>query len=66
MKKYTKEEIKARFTSIHAWELPKETGAIAPPYVWTNKDMVCESALANVWQTTCSPLVLLTTGPHPH
>lgn len=40
MKKYTKEEVRHRFTSVHAWELPKQTGAVAPPDVWTNKDMV--------------------------
>ncbi|KAI0102669.1 hypothetical protein GGR51DRAFT_562355 [Nemania sp. FL0031] len=32
-------EIKRRCTSLHAWELPKQTGALAPAHVWTNKDM---------------------------
>jgi hypothetical protein len=34
MVKFSKEGAKRRFTSIHAWELPKETGALAPPHVW--------------------------------
>ncbi|KAK5635598.1 hypothetical protein RRF57_011310 [Xylaria bambusicola] len=24
---------------LHSWELPKQTGALAPSHVWTNKDM---------------------------
>ncbi|KAI1149790.1 NCS1 nucleoside transporter [Nemania diffusa] len=32
-------EIKRKCTSLHAWELPKQTGALAPAHVWTNKDM---------------------------
>ncbi|CAK7268594.1 hypothetical protein SEPCBS119000_003140 [Sporothrix epigloea] len=39
MKKPTASSVKARFTSVSAWELPKEDSAIAPPEVWTNKDM---------------------------
>lgn len=31
--------LKARLTSIHAWELPKQDSALAPDYVYTNKDM---------------------------
>ncbi|EMC95728.1 hypothetical protein BAUCODRAFT_71084 [Baudoinia panamericana UAMH 10762] len=33
------ETIKQRCTSIKAWELPKQESALAPDYVWTNKDM---------------------------
>ncbi|KAI2638421.1 NCS1 nucleoside transporter [Xylaria nigripes] len=32
-------EIKQRCTSLRAWEIPKQTGALAPPHVWTNRDM---------------------------
>ncbi|KAF2770450.1 uridine permease-like protein Fui1 [Teratosphaeria nubilosa] len=41
MSKYipSKQTIKERCTSIHAWELPKQSSALAPAYVWTNKDM---------------------------
>ncbi|CAK7566565.1 MAG: hypothetical protein SEPTF4163_004512 [Sporothrix epigloea] len=39
MKKPTASGVKAKFTSVSAWELPKEDSAIAPPGVWTNKDM---------------------------
>lgn len=34
MKRPSKTELKRRFTSIHAWELPKQSSAVAPPYVW--------------------------------
>ncbi|KUI55743.1 hypothetical protein VP1G_03144 [Cytospora mali] len=34
-----KEGVKRRFTSAHAWELPRESSAIAPDYVRTNRDM---------------------------
>lgn len=33
------DDVKRRFTSLHSWELPKQTGAVAPDYVWTNHDM---------------------------
>ncbi|KAI1324650.1 permease for cytosine/purines, uracil, thiamine, allantoin-domain-containing protein [Xylariaceae sp. FL0255] len=36
---WTANNIKHRFTSLHAWQLPKQTGALAPPHVWTNRDM---------------------------
>lgn len=36
---YSKETIKARCTSLKAWELPKQESALAPPDVWTNADM---------------------------
>jgi nucleobase:cation symporter-1, NCS1 family len=35
----SKQTIKERCTSIKAWELPKQDSALAPDYVWTNKDM---------------------------
>lgn len=35
----SKEKIVARCTSLSAWELPKETSALAPDHVWSNKDM---------------------------
>jgi nucleobase:cation symporter-1, NCS1 family len=31
--------VKARATSLKAWELPKQESALAPPDVWTNADM---------------------------
>ena len=31
--------IKERCTSVRSWELPKQDSALAPDYVWTNKDM---------------------------
>ncbi|CAK7265786.1 hypothetical protein SEPCBS57363_001762 [Sporothrix epigloea] len=39
MKKPSAAGVKAKLTSVSAWELPKESSAIAPPEVWTNKDM---------------------------
>lgn len=35
----SRQQIKDRFTKLSAWELPKQTSAIAPKHVWTNKDM---------------------------
>ncbi|KAI1823289.1 NCS1 nucleoside transporter [Xylaria intraflava] len=32
-------EIRRRCTSLHSWELPKQPSTLAPPHVWTNKDM---------------------------
>lgn len=34
IKKPSGAEIKRRFTSARAWELPKQGGALAPEYVW--------------------------------
>ena len=31
--------VKQRCTTVKAWELPKQESALAPPEVWTNKDM---------------------------
>ncbi|CAK7205221.1 hypothetical protein SEUCBS139899_007988 [Sporothrix eucalyptigena] len=39
MKKPSAAGIKAKLTSVSAWELPKDSSAIAPPDVWTNHDM---------------------------
>ncbi|TGJ87573.1 hypothetical protein E0Z10_g1224 [Xylaria hypoxylon] len=39
MKKPSASEIKRRCTSLQSWEIPKQTGALAPAHVWTNKDM---------------------------
>ncbi|KAH9845826.1 Permease for cytosine/purines, uracil, thiamine, allantoin [Teratosphaeria destructans] len=41
MSKYipSKQTIKKTCTSVRAWELPKQSSALAPDYVWTNKDM---------------------------
>ncbi len=39
MKKPSSENVKKRFTSLSAWELPRQSSTIAPPYVWTNRDM---------------------------
>jgi len=33
------QQIKARCTSVKAWELPKQKSALAPDHVWTNEDM---------------------------
>ncbi len=52
MKKPSAEGIKKRLTSIHAWELPRQTSAIAPPDVWTNRDMdvtVPEDQTWTIW-----------------
>lgn len=36
---FSKQTIKERYTSVKAWQLPKQESALAPEYVWTNKDM---------------------------
>ncbi|EME80753.1 uncharacterized protein MYCFIDRAFT_87514 [Pseudocercospora fijiensis CIRAD86] len=35
----SKQTLRARCTSVRSWELPKQNSAVAPDYVWTNKDM---------------------------
>ncbi|ATZ46517.1 hypothetical protein BCIN_01g10990 [Botrytis cinerea B05.10] len=35
----TGKQIKERFTTVKAWELPKQKSALAPEHVWTNEDM---------------------------
>jgi len=40
MKRFpSKQAVKASFTSVKAWELPKHDSTLAPEEVWTNKDM---------------------------
>ncbi|KAK6829715.1 permease [Apiospora arundinis] len=39
MKRPSAAELRRRCTSLHAWEIPKQTGALAPEHVWTNRDM---------------------------
>ncbi|KAH8160366.1 hypothetical protein CIB48_g7878 [Xylaria polymorpha] len=39
MKRPSASDIKRRCISLHSWEIPKQTGALAPAHVWTNKDM---------------------------
>jgi cytosine/uracil/thiamine/allantoin permease len=35
----TARQVKDRFTTVSAWQLPKQRSALAPEYVWTNEDM---------------------------
>ncbi|MCJ1353488.1 MAG: hypothetical protein MMC33_003474 [Icmadophila ericetorum] len=35
----SKQTVRERCTSLKSWELPKQESALAPPDVWTNKDM---------------------------
>ncbi|CAK7224800.1 hypothetical protein SBRCBS47491_005676 [Sporothrix bragantina] len=35
----SKATVKARCTSLSAWELPKESSAVAPDHIWSNRDM---------------------------
>ncbi|KAK5137135.1 hypothetical protein LTR08_000640 [Meristemomyces frigidus] len=35
----SRDTIRQRCTTLKAWELPKSDSALAPDYVWTNKDM---------------------------
>lgn len=35
----SKQQLRARCTTVSAWQLPKQTSAVAPDYVWTNEDM---------------------------
>ncbi|KIH91075.1 cytosine-purine permease [Sporothrix brasiliensis 5110] len=49
MKTPSSSAFKARFTSLSAWELPKEDSAIAPPDVWTNRDMDPTPASDQTW-----------------
>lgn len=44
-------EWKRRFTSLHSWELPKQTGAVAPAHVWTNRDMDPTPVEDQTWNT---------------
>jgi NCS1 family nucleobase:cation symporter-1 len=33
----SKETLKARATTVKAWQLPKQTSTLAPSHIWTNK-----------------------------
>ncbi|KAI1647019.1 permease for cytosine/purines, uracil, thiamine, allantoin-domain-containing protein [Daldinia loculata] len=44
-------ELKRRFTSLHSWELPKQSGALAPSHVWTNRDMDPTPIEDQTWNT---------------
>jgi hypothetical protein len=35
----TKQQLRARVTTVKAWQLPKQKSALAPDHVWTNEDM---------------------------
>lgn len=35
----TRELLRARCTTVSAWQLPKQRSAVGPEYVWTNEDM---------------------------
>ncbi|KAG0645599.1 putative permease [Hyphodiscus hymeniophilus] len=35
----TTQQLKARTTTVKAWQLPKQKSALAPDHVWTNEDM---------------------------
>ncbi|KAK7994537.1 hypothetical protein PG991_016125 [Apiospora marii] len=39
MKKPSTAGLKRRCTSAHAWEIPQQSGGLAPEHVWTNRDM---------------------------
>ncbi|KAI0106820.1 permease for cytosine/purines, uracil, thiamine, allantoin-domain-containing protein [Daldinia grandis] len=51
LRKLSAAEIKRRFTSLHSWELPKQTGALAPSHVWTNRDMDPTPIEDQTWNT---------------
>ncbi|KAK8075778.1 hypothetical protein PG997_010441 [Apiospora hydei] len=38
MKKLPVSEMKRRCTSLHGWEIPKQSGGLAPEHVWTNRE----------------------------
>ncbi|OTA94937.1 hypothetical protein M434DRAFT_394158 [Hypoxylon sp. CO27-5] len=44
-------ELTRRFTSLHSWELHKQTGALAPSHVWTNRDMDPTPIEDQTWDT---------------
>jgi hypothetical protein len=66
VKKYvpSKDTLKKRATTVSAWELPKQTSALAPPHIWTNKDMdptpiEDQTWTLWTWMVSLSPLLLL-------
>ncbi|KAF3762194.1 hypothetical protein M406DRAFT_341462 [Cryphonectria parasitica EP155] len=44
-----KEAVKGKLTTLHAWELPREGSAIAPSYVWVNRDMQPTPDVDQTW-----------------
>ncbi|KAI0844332.1 permease for cytosine/purines, uracil, thiamine, allantoin-domain-containing protein [Daldinia vernicosa] len=50
-RKLSAAELKRRLTSLHSWELPKQTGALAPSHVWTNRDMDPTPVEDQTWNT---------------
>ncbi|KAI1137341.1 permease for cytosine/purines, uracil, thiamine, allantoin-domain-containing protein [Hypoxylon sp. FL0543] len=44
-------KLRWRLTSLRSWELPKQTGALAPPHVWTNRDMDPTPIEDQTWDT---------------
>ncbi|CAK7235703.1 hypothetical protein SCUCBS95973_009357 [Sporothrix curviconia] len=51
----SKATVKARCTSLSAWELPREPSTVAPEHVWSNRDMDPVVSLGS-WQTGGSML----------
>ncbi|XDG08196.1 hypothetical protein ABKA04_007811 [Annulohypoxylon sp. FPYF3050] len=51
MKRPSMTNLKRRFTSLHSWEIPKTTGALAPAHVWTNRDMDPTPVEDQTWNT---------------
>ncbi|KAI1474158.1 permease for cytosine/purines, uracil, thiamine, allantoin-domain-containing protein [Daldinia eschscholtzii] len=50
-KKLSAAELRQRLTSLHSWELPKQTGALAPSHIWTNRDMDPTPIEDQTWDT---------------
>ncbi|KAI2627915.1 NCS1 nucleoside transporter [Hypomontagnella submonticulosa] len=44
-------KVRRRLTSLHSWELPRQTGALAPAHVWTNRDMDPTPVEDQTWDT---------------
>ncbi|KAI0100008.1 permease for cytosine/purines, uracil, thiamine, allantoin-domain-containing protein [Hypoxylon sp. NC0597] len=51
MKRPLTTNLRRRFTSLSSWELPKQTGALAPSHVWTNRDMDPTPIEDQTWDT---------------
>lgn len=51
MKRPLTTKLRRRFTSLSSWELPKQTGALAPSHVWTNRDMDPTPIEDQTWDT---------------
>ena len=52
----SKETVRQRCTSIKAWELPKQDSALAPDYVYTNKDMDPVPPEDQTWVRILTPM----------